>query len=80
MAANMVKDRDEESGQYTETVGDDELVAFLSEQGGAGTSEVAAAFDYKQPTAYRRLKQLEDDGRVSSRKIGGSLLWEAADE
>ncbi|WP_227357690.1 hypothetical protein [Haladaptatus salinisoli] len=76
----MVKERDEESGQYTQTVSDDELVAFLSEQGGAGTSEVASAFDYKQPTVYRRLKRLEEDDRVISRKIGGSLLWEVDNE
>lgn len=80
MASNMVKNRDEESGQYTETVTDDEIIAYLSDQNGAGTTDVADHFDYKQPSAYRRLKRLEDEGRVTSRKIGGSLLWSVAED
>lgn len=79
MASNMVKNRDEESGQYTEAVTDDEILAYLSNKNGAGTTDVADHFDYKQPSAYRRLKRLEDEGRVTSREIGGSLLWEAVD-
>ncbi|WP_433631265.1 transcriptional regulator [Halomicrococcus sp. NG-SE-24] len=75
----MPKERDEESGQYTESVSDDEILAFLDNQNGAGTVDVADAFDYKQPTAYRRLKRLEDEDRVTGRKIGGSLLWETID-
>jgi len=74
----MVKDRDEESGQYTESVSDDEILAYLNEEDGAGTTDVADAFDYQQPTAYRRLKNLEEKGKVRSRKIGGSLFWEIA--
>jgi len=75
VAASMAKDRDEESGQYTETVSDDEILAYLDEEDGAGTTDVADAFDYQQPTAYRRLKRLEEDGLVTSRKVGGSLFW-----
>lgn len=79
MANTMVKNRDEESGEFTESVSDAEILEFLVEENGAGTTDVAEAFDYKQPTAYRRLKSLEDDDRVISRKIGGSLFWEADD-
>lgn len=75
----MVKNRDENSGQYTESVSDDEILKYLAEANGAGTTDVADAFDYKQPTAYRRLKDLEEGGEVTSRKIGGSLFWETAD-
>lgn len=80
MASNMVKNRDEESGQYTETVTDDEILAYLSKQNGVGTIDIADQFDYEQPSAYRRLKQLEDEGRVTNRKIGGSLFWETVDQ
>lgn len=80
MADSVPKDRDEDSGQYTEVVSDDEFLDFLRKQGGAGTSDVADAFGYERPTAYRRLKRLEEDGKVTSQEIGNSLLWELAND
>lgn len=81
MEPDMAKDRDEESGRYTETVSDNEIVEFVRTQGGASTSDVATEFDYKRPSAYRRLKKLEEKGRVTSREVGNSLLWQPeADE
>lgn len=74
---NMPRDRDDESGQFTATVTDDQITSLLAEQNGAGTGEVADVFGIQQPSAYRRLKQLEEADRVESRKIGGSLLWTA---
>lgn len=41
----------------------------------AGTSEVAEEVGCTRRTAYTRLKEIEDDGRVKSRKVGNSLLW-----
>lgn len=72
----MGKDRDE-SGQFTEVVSDDDIVAFLQNTDGASTVEVADHFEYKRPTAYRRLRDIEDEGRVQSREVGNSLLWMA---
>lgn len=43
---------------------------------GAGTAEVADEFDYKQPNAYRRLKALEDESRIRSRRISGWMFWQ----
>ena len=80
MATNMPKERDDETGQYTPAASDAEILAYLSDTGGAGTTDVAGEFSYEQPTAYRRLRKLEDQGRVTSRKIGGSLLWEPASD
>ena len=76
MESDMPKERDEDSGQFTRAVPDEEIIAHLAEQDGAGTAEVADAFGYERPTAYRRLKDLEEDGVVRSRKVGNSLLWE----
>lgn len=75
----MVKERDEQSGRYTATVDDAEIVAFVRDQGGAGTSDVAERFDYERPSAYRRLKDLESAGRVAGREVGNSILWLATD-
>lgn len=73
-----MKERDETSGRYTEAVSDDDIVDYVRERGGVTTSDVATEFDYERPSAYRRLKALEDNDRVTARKIGNSLLWEAA--
>lgn len=79
MAQDMVKERDEQSGRYTATVDDAEIVAYLRDQDGAGTSDVAERFDYERPSAYRRLKDLESAGRVAGREVGNSILWLATD-
>ena len=76
----MPRKRDDESGQFTATVTDDEIIRLLAKHNGAGTGEVANAFNIEQASAYRRLKRLEDGGRVVSRKIGGSMLWTATDD
>lgn len=77
MASDMPKERDEKSGRYTESVTDDEIVGYIRERGGVATSDVATEFDYERPSAYRRLKALEEAGDVEAREIGNSLLWEA---
>jgi uncharacterized membrane protein len=76
----MPKDRDEESGQYTAAVSDDEILEHIGDEGGVSTNELAEAFDYARPTAYRRLVDLEDAGLVQRREVGNSLLWQLADE
>lgn len=80
MGPSMPKERDESSGRYTQSVSDDEIVEFVGKGSGATTSDVASAFDYERPSAYRRLRSLEEDGRVTSREVGNSLLWLPVDE
>lgn len=80
MGTDMPKDRDADSGKYTETHTDDEILEFLREQGPTGTADVAEEFDYEQPSAYRRLRRLEDDGTVESQKVGNARLWSVSEE
>ena len=80
MDANMVKERDEGSGKFTQSVSDEEIIEFIHDRDGVATADVADQFDYKRPSAYRRLRSLEEDGRVVSREIGNSLLWLVDDE
>jgi DNA-binding transcriptional ArsR family regulator len=75
----MPKERDEDSGQFTQVVADEEILAFLEEHDGASTADVAEEFDYQRPTAYRRLTDLREDGSVTSREVGNSLLWMRAE-
>lgn len=70
------KDREEESGKYTTTYTDSEFIKAIQHlEGMAGTSEIAEEIGCTQRTAYTRLKSLEDQDRIKSRKVGSSLLW-----
>jgi Mn-dependent DtxR family transcriptional regulator len=71
-------DRDEESGQYTgQYTTEDFLNAINTEGGMAGTGEIAEIVGCAHDTAYKRLQKMEDEGLVSSRKVGNTLLWTA---
>ena len=70
------KDREEESGKYTTTYPDSEFIEAIQHlEGMAGTSEIAEEIGCTQRTAYTRLKSLEDQNKIESRKVGSSLLW-----
>lgn len=70
------KDREKETGKYSTSYPDsDFLNAIQTLDGMAGTSEVAEEVGCTRRTAYTRLKSLEQDNRVISRKIGNSIVW-----
>ena len=74
------KDREEESGKYTTSYSDSDFIdAIHTLDGMAGTSEVAEAVGCTRRTAYTRLQSLEEEGQVSSRKVGNSLLWSVSE-
>jgi len=68
--------RDDDSGKFTEKYDDEEFIEAIETLGGsAGTAEVAEELDCPHTTAYHRLDQLRDAGRISSRQIGNAVLW-----
>jgi len=78
MGENMgvMRDRDEESGQYTgQYTTEDFLDAINAEGGMAGTGDIADLVGCAHDTAYKRLQKMEEKGLVSSRKVGNTLLW-----
>ncbi|QLH83804.1 winged helix-turn-helix domain-containing protein [Halosimplex pelagicum] len=69
-------DRNEETGQYTgEYSVEDFLDAISVEDGMAGTGDIAERVGCAHDTAYKRLQSMEEEGLVSSRKVGNTLLW-----
>lgn len=73
------KDREEESGRYTTSYSDSDFIDAIQTLGGmAGTSEIAEIVGCTRRTAYTRLQSLESEGKVSSRKVGNSLVWTTA--
>ena len=74
-------DRDDESGQYTETYPREDFLTALEEHGpDVGTQEIANQVGCNRDTAYRRLRRLEKQDLVKSRKIGMVRLWSAGSE
>ncbi|TKX44080.1 HTH domain-containing protein [Halorubrum sp. SD690R] len=75
------KDREEESGKYTTTYSDSDFIDAIRQLGGlGGTSEIADAIGCTRRTAYTRLQSLENEGQVSSRKVGNSLAWTISEQ
>ena len=73
----MVKNRDEETGEYTQAYPPDDFVSALRALGGAaGTQEVADEVGCAYRTAHAKLTQLESDDQISSRQVGNAKLWQ----
>lgn len=74
-------DRDDESGQYTDKYPPKEFVDAIRALGGAaGTQDVADEVGCIYDTAYKKLRALEEDGRVTSQKVANARLWRVGDE
>lgn len=74
--AHVMADRDDDSGQYTETYPLEEFTAALDALGGsAGTQDVADEVGCKYRTANAKLHELEDRGEIGSTKVGNAYLW-----
>lgn len=70
------RDRDEESGKFTEEYPPQKFLETLDELGPSGTTDISHHIGCDRRTAYLKLKSLEDEGEIKSRKVGNSLLWE----
>jgi len=70
------KDRDEETGKYTERYSSDEFISALEFlDGAAGTQEVANEIGCAYRTAHAKLTTLEKEDKITSRKVGNAKLW-----
>lgn len=72
----MPRTRDESSGQYAETYSREAFTDAIRAEGGmAGTQEIADRVGCVYDTAYKKLRALEDEGYVTSRKVANARLW-----
>lgn len=71
-------DRDDR-GHFRREHRDREYLEAVAEHEPAGTAEIADAVGVTRQNADQRLRGLEDEGRVASKKIGNSLAWSLAD-
>lgn len=71
--------RDDRSGRYTTEFESDAFVEAVQELGLASTRDVADAVGCSYDLAYRRLKDLADDGSVEGTKVGNTYHWRPVD-
>ena len=70
------RDRDKESGKFSEEYFPQEFLEALTELGPSGTTDISDYVGCDRRTAYLKLKSLEEEGQVRSKKVGNALLWE----
>lgn len=68
-------DRDEESGRYTETYATEDFLEAVAEIEMATAQDVADRIGCSYETAYKKLRQMEDRGDVSSKKVASARIW-----
>jgi hypothetical protein len=73
-------DKHGEDGKFTATYDPDEFVTAVDAPDLPTTADVAERVDCPHRTALHHLNKLEDQDRVSSRKIGPAKVWRVDDE
>lgn len=75
------RDRDEESGRFTERYGEETFLEALEDhEGAASTTEVAEAVGCSYRTAHAKLTALAEAGELESRQVGNAYLWQLENE
>lgn len=75
----MERERDEDTGKFTTQYQREDFLDALEEEDFLATSDVADIVGCTQNLAYRRLKELENEGKVKSKEIGRFLAWQKPD-
>jgi DNA-binding MarR family transcriptional regulator len=73
------RNRDEDSGRFSEEYPQDDFIRALEELGASGTTDIAEYVGCDRRTAYLKLQTLEEKGDIESQKIGNALLWNLLD-
>lgn len=71
----MSESKRDERGRFTPQHSDRDVLIAVEKHEPAGTNEVASELGIERPSADYRLRRLETDGKVTSKKIGNSLAW-----
>ena len=65
----------DEGGDSRQKYSDEEYLAAVRDNQPAFTSEVAEAVGCTRRNADYRLRELRDEGEISSKKAGNSVVW-----
>lgn len=75
MGGDRRRDRDNFSGRYTTEFDIEDFLEAVEELDVATTQKVADEVGCSYDLAYRRLKELRDDGEISGQKVGNTYRW-----
>jgi len=70
----MPEDRDDE-GKYIERYPDEEFLSAIDSVNVASTQNISDEVGCSYDLAYRRLKQLEEDGEIKSQEVRSAFIW-----
>jgi hypothetical protein len=74
-------ERNAETGQFVSTYPLEEFVTALRELGGeVTTQDVRDQVGCAYQTAYARLRDLDENGEVTSRSVGATKLWSLTED
>lgn len=77
----MEEDRERnEGGRFEPEHTNEEVLEAVRKHEPAGTKEVADELDIARQSADYRLRRLLDEGRVSKKKVGNSLVWSVEED
>lgn len=76
----MPHDKHGDDGKFTATYDPGEFVTAVHALEIPTTADVAERVDCPHRTALHHLNKLEDQGRLSSRKVGPAKVWCVADD
>lgn len=71
----MGRERDGFSGRYTPEFTDEDFLAAVEAIESGSTADIAEEVGCSPDLAYRRLRDLAEEGRVGSEKIAGNFRW-----
>lgn len=69
------QERDPDSGKLTKQYSDKDFLEAVDTHEPASTSEVAEEVGCSRRNADTRLRQLQEDGQVTSKMVGNSRIW-----
>lgn len=71
----MGRERDDFSGRYTTEFPLSDFKEAVEELGLSSTQDIADKVGCSYDLAYRRLKELREDGEIKGKKIGNTYHW-----
>ena len=75
----MAEDESEQE-YFVEKATDEEILEFIKREEVVTTKEVSEQFDYHLQTSRRRLKELQQKGRIEMKDVGKRLIWWIPDD
>lgn len=75
-STGVPRERDDESGQFVESYPPEEFIRVIKEHDGmASTPEIYNELGCSNRLALNRLREMQQEGKVSARKVGNAYLW-----